>query len=93
MNQKEVAKKESSVAVVLAFYAIMGLLGAASIEIFLRLQQIFGPAYELEFASLTNQTPSDIVNHAPNTSVAIAGRKFDKFGIRQYSSLERPENW
>ncbi|MFO1125200.1 MAG: hypothetical protein U1E25_07940 [Methylocystis sp.] len=92
MNHKEVSKKKSSVAVVLAFYAIMGFLVVAGIEVLLRLQQIFGPAYELEFASLINQTPSDIVNHAPNTSVAIAGRKFNELGIRQYASLERPDN-
>ncbi|MGD9658387.1 MAG: hypothetical protein AB7U61_12270 [Methylocystis sp.] len=92
MNNREAAKKKPSVAVVLAFYVIMTLLGIAGIEIVLRLQQIFGPIYELEFTSLINQSPSDILNHAPNTSAAIAGRKFDKLGIRQYSGLERPKN-
>jgi len=91
MNKKESSKKKTSVAVVLAFYVIMAMLCIAGIESILRLQQIFGPAYELEFTSLINQTPSDVLNHAPNTSAAVAGRKFDKFGIRQYSSLERPE--
>lgn len=92
MNKQETVKKTPSVAVVFAFYVIMALLGIAGLEIILRLQQIFGPVYELEFSSLINQTPSDVVNHAPNTSVAIAGRKFDMLGIRQYSSLERPAN-
>lgn len=92
MNDREAAKKKPSAAVVLAFYVIMMLLCVAAIEIVLRLQQIFGPIYELEFTSLINQAPSEILNHSPNTSVAIAGRKFDEFGIRQYSSLERPEN-
>lgn len=91
MNKIETVKKKPSAAVVLAFYVIMTLLCIAGIEIILRLQQIFGPIYELEFTSLINQTPSDVVNHAPNTSAAIAGRKFDKLGVRQYSSLERPE--
>ncbi|MFO1102259.1 MAG: hypothetical protein U1E20_05065 [Methylocystis sp.] len=91
MNKIETVKKKPSAAVVLAFYVIMTLLCIAGIEIILRLQQIFGPIYELEFISLINQTPSDVVNHAPNTSAAIAGRKFDKLGVRQYSSLERPE--
>jgi len=92
MNKNDASKKKASVGVVLAFYVIMALFGVAGIEIILRLQQIFGPVYELEFTSLINQTPSDVVNHAPNTSVAIAGRKFDNLGVRQYSSLERPEN-
>ena len=91
MNKKEAAKKRPSAAVILAFYVIMTLLCVAGIEIVFRLQQIFGPVYELEFASLINQTPSDILNHAPNTSGAVSGRKFDKFGIRQYSSVERPK--
>lgn len=91
MNKKETAKKKPSVVVVLAFYVIMALLCVAGIEIILRLQQIFGPAYELEFTSLINQTPSDILNHVPNASGATSGRKFDKLGIRQYSSLERPK--
>jgi hypothetical protein len=91
MNHKKGARKKSSVAIVLSFYVIMAVLCLVGIEIILRLQQIFGPIYELEFTTLINQTPSDVVNHAPNTSVAIAGRQFDKLGIRQYSSLERPK--
>jgi len=92
VNNREAAKKRPSAAVVLAFYVIMMLLCVAAIEVVLRLQQIFGPIYELEFASLVNQSPSDVLNHVPNTSVAIAGRKFDEYGIRLYSSLERPVN-
>jgi hypothetical protein len=90
MNKKEDAKNRPSAPVILAFYLMMALLFLAGVETVLRLQQIFGPVYELEFTSLVNQTPSDVVNHAPNTNVAVSGRKFDKFGVRQYSSIERP---
>lgn len=90
MNKKEDAKKRPSAPVILAFYLIMTLLLLAGVEAVLRLQQIFGPVYELEFTSLVNQTPSDVVNHAPNTNIATPGRKFDRFGVRQYSSIERP---
>jgi lysophospholipase L1-like esterase len=55
------------------------------------LQQIFGPLYELEFANLTNQTPSDTLNHVPNASATSGGRKFDELGVRQYSYIERPK--
>ncbi len=91
MNKHEIAKKKPSVAVVLAFYVIMALVVGTGIEIILRLQQIFGSAYELEFTSLINQSPSDILNHVPNAGGATSGRKFDQYGVRQYSTIERPK--
>jgi hypothetical protein len=88
MTEKETVKKKPNLAVVLTFYVIMAFLCIVSIEILLRLQQIFGPLYELEFANLTNQTPSDTLNHVPNASATSGGRKFDELGVRQYSYIE-----
>lgn len=69
----------------------MALLCVVSIEILFRLQQAYGLIYDLEFNSLISPIPSDTLNHAPNTSGSFGGQKFDKLGIGQYSSIERPE--
>ena len=67
-------------------YLFFALIGFGFIEVLLRLQQMYGPLYELEFSDLSRQMPSDNLNHVPNPNFEYAGKKFNKFGIREYKN-------
>lgn len=90
MDQEKTELKKPARRVVLAYSVIMIFLFAVCLELILRVQQVIGPIYDLEFNDLVRLLPSDTLNHIPNPSQAFDGRKYDQFGVRQYAALEKP---
>ena len=79
---------------------LLAITWAAIFEIGLRMQQYFGPLYDLEMASINLNWESDVVNHQPtpeNQNMCIYGdltgfsykRSYDANGIRIISSPPR----
>lgn len=91
MNQEKTELKKPARRVVFAYSVIMIFLFAVCFELILRVQQVIGPIYDLEFNDLVRLLPSDTLNHAPNPTQAFNGRKYDQFGVRQYAALDKPE--
>lgn len=91
MSAEKAELNKPAKSIILVFCVIMLILFAACFELMLRVQQAYGPLYDLEFNDLVRLAPSDTLNHVPNPSVAMDGRTFDRFGVRRYAALEKPE--
>lgn len=91
MNMEKAELKKPSKLVILTFVFLMVGLLAVCFELILRVQQVFGPIYDLEFKDMVRLSPSNTLNHVPNPSEEFDGRKYDRFGVRKYAALERPE--